>query len=330
MIAAVVAIAVGFRSGTTAQPTAASIAAAMDKVWAKYGSSDKLVGMCAGAVDGRVAMAKCYGVGAKGGTPADVRTLFRIESVSKTFAATLLALRVQQGVVKLDDPVRMYVPVLGGQPLYPQTLTLAQLAEHYSGLPKKTPKESGLNAFFVDTGSCLAKASCRNDVPGHSYLYSNWAFLLLGNVLSVKDGFPDGPLGPWEPDNVRSIARPLGMLHTRSLPDWVIHHAAYFSAHVATSGKENDTSAPYGDPGGGLYSDARDMLKWLRYSMGLSGPSDLRAAQHLLYDDAISNNLKTRNPDEVMGLAWEVNTSPARPASGRAVTASASTRTSRS
>ena len=52
MIAAVVAVAVGFKSGTATQPTAATIAAAMDKIWAKYSASDKLVGLCAGAVDG--------------------------------------------------------------------------------------------------------------------------------------------------------------------------------------------------------------------------------------------------------------------------------------
>jgi len=310
ILAALLACAVGFGSGTSARPTTASVTAALDKLWAKYGPSQGLVGLCAGAVDGPVGVEKCYGKGAKGGAQADDRTLFRIESVSKTFAATLLALRVQTGAVNLDDPVREYIPVLGGQPLYPTSLTLAELAEHYSGLPKPTPKKTkSLDAFFLQAGACLAKASCRNDEPGKSYLYSNWAFSVLGDLLGLKDGFSDGPIGPWEPDNIKSVAKPLGLTHTRSLPDWILKHAAYFAVHVATSGQEQDTSAPYGDPGGGLYSDARDMLRWLRYSMGLFGPPKLLAAQHLLYENAIANNLKTDQPKEVMGLAWDVNTS---------------------
>ena len=291
----------------------------MDALWAKYSSSN-LLGLCLGAVDDRVAMAKCYGKKAPGSSAhVDVRTLFRVESVSKTFAATLLALRVQEGSVKLNDPVKTYVPVVGGQPVYPTSLTLAQLAEHYSGLPKPTPKTKSLVEFFLTTGACLTKTSCRKDVPGHSYLYSNWAFSLLGNVLGAHDGVRDGPLGVFEPDVVTSITGPLGMPSTRSLPDWILEHPAAFAAHVSASGEEGKTEAPYGDAGGGMYSDARDMLKWLRFSMGLSGPSNVLAAHHLLYDDAThcprehgdpnAGCFPTDVPNEWMGLAWDVNKS---------------------
>ncbi len=48
------------------------------------------------------------------------------------------------------------------------------------------------------------------------------------------------------------------------------------------------------------------MLKWMRFSMGLSGPPNLLAAHHLLYDTA---SLPTAAANEKIGLAWNVNTS---------------------
>jgi CubicO group peptidase (beta-lactamase class C family) len=307
LVAVLVAVAVGFRSGPTGRPTNASIGAALDQIWTKY--SSQLVGLCVGAVDDRVSITKCFG---KKGPGAAARpngdTLFRIESVSKTFTATLLALRVQQGKVKLGDPVSMYVPALGGRLLYPPSLTMEELADHYSGLPKSAPTAGSSDVFLLKTGACLAKRSCRHAVPGQSYLYSNWAFAALGNILALNDGFSDGTVGPWEEDNYKTIALPLGMKSTRSWPDWVLSDPAYFATHqaVSTTGQTHTDKSPYGDPGGGLYSSPRDMLRWLRYSMGLDGPTNLLAAHDLLYDHA---NLSTDHAQETIGLAWEVNTS---------------------
>jgi CubicO group peptidase (beta-lactamase class C family) len=277
--------AVGFQSSPNGHPTGTSIGAAMDAIWTKY--SSQLLGLCVGAVDGRIAVDRCYGKKAPGSNAKpNVHTLFRLESVSKTFAATLLALRVHQHKVTLTDEVRTYVPALGGQVLYPSSLTLLDLADHYSSLPKSSPDASNVHDFLVKTGSCLSKPSCRNDVPGNSYLYSNWAVSVLANVLALRDGFSDGPAGPWEKDNQQAIAGPLGMTDTRSLQGWLFSDPGRFALHRAVSGKENPGSSPYGNAGGGLYSSPHDMLLWLRYSMGLHGTPALLAANPLLYEDA--------------------------------------------
>lgn len=44
--------------------------------------------------------------------PVDTDTLFQIGSITKTFTATALVRRAEQGVLDLDAPVRRYIPDL--------------------------------------------------------------------------------------------------------------------------------------------------------------------------------------------------------------------------
>jgi beta-lactamase class C len=306
-VGALALAAMGFRAEGSGRPTGASVRAAMDAVWAKY--SSQLLGLCVGAVDDRIALTKCYGSKAPGSTvKPDVHTLFRLESVSKTFAATLLALRVHQHKVAVADEVRTYVPVLAGQPLFPTSLTLLDLADHFAGLPKKSPDANSVNEFLLKTGSCLSKASCRVSAPGQGYAYSNWGVSVLANVLAVHDGFSDGPAGPWEKDNEQAVTAPLGMNETRSLQGWEFSDPADFALHRALSGKETPSSTPYKNPGGGLYSSPHDLLRWLRYSMGIRGTPGLLAAEPLLYEDTA--HLRAISPGRAIGLVWNVLDAP--------------------
>ena len=76
---------------------------------------------------------------ADGPTPTS-ETLFEIGSVSKTFTALLLALAVERGEVKLDDPVRALLPADWPVPRRGEReITLLELATHTSGLPNNPP-----------------------------------------------------------------------------------------------------------------------------------------------------------------------------------------------
>lgn len=60
--------------------------------------------------DGQVVIAKGYGVRKLGeATPVDEHTLFGIASNSKAFTAAALALRVDEGQLKWDDPVTRHL-----------------------------------------------------------------------------------------------------------------------------------------------------------------------------------------------------------------------------
>lgn len=63
-------------------------------------------------------------------------TIFAIGSITKVFTTTLLADMVNQGLVKLDDPIEKYLPSNIKVPQYNNhKITVEDLATHTSGLP---------------------------------------------------------------------------------------------------------------------------------------------------------------------------------------------------
>jgi serine-type D-Ala-D-Ala carboxypeptidase/endopeptidase len=313
VLAVLVGSAAGSRSTRAGDPTAASVGAKLEKIWTKYKSQFQGRGMCLGASDDGINEIKCFGSKAPGSsTPPNIHTLFHIASISKTFGATLLALRVEQGKVHLTDPVRKYVPHQAEKVLFPTAsatpgLTLVDLAQHYSGLPHSTPPHvSSVDDLLHQTGDCLHDSTCKVDSTEHKYHYSNWGVAVLGTLLAVKDGYADGPLGPWSADNRHAITGPLGMNETRSWQDWKKNDATTFEARRASTGGEKFNQSPYESPGSGIWSSPHDMLIWLRYSMGLAGSGDLAAAVPLLYDDPSDNTRPGKKPPKTIGLVWAI------------------------
>lgn len=75
---------------------------------------------------------------------ADTSTIYRIGSITKSFTATVMMKLVEQGVVKLDDPVELYLPEIKNAKGYREDkkITLRQLASHTSGL-ERDPEGKG-------------------------------------------------------------------------------------------------------------------------------------------------------------------------------------------
>ena len=86
--------------------------------------------------DGKVVYAKGYGLAnLEENVPITPQSVFDVGSVSKQFTAASIVLLEQQGKLRLDDDVRMYIPEL---PDYSQDggskITLLHLLNHTSGL----------------------------------------------------------------------------------------------------------------------------------------------------------------------------------------------------
>ena len=85
---------------------------------------------------GNKVRSECYGrVSPTSPRPPDLDTLFAIGSVTKTFTATLLALRVHQGSVTLDDPVKEFVPRRDSPNRLPASMTFARPRQSLLGAP---------------------------------------------------------------------------------------------------------------------------------------------------------------------------------------------------
>ena len=88
--------------------------------------------------DDKIVFAKGYGVRKLGEpTPVDEKTLFAIGSSSKAFTAAALAMLVDEGKVKWDDPVTKHLPGFElFDPYVTRELTVRDLLTHRSGLER--------------------------------------------------------------------------------------------------------------------------------------------------------------------------------------------------
>lgn len=130
------------------------------------------------------------------GEAMDVRSRFRIGSVSKTFSTVVLLQLVDEGRLELDRPVNHYLPGL----LPDDRITVRHLLTHRSGLADYTDPmfehtvpgfESVRNRVFtyrelVD----LSLALPRTTEPGVSYKYSNANFVVVGMLIEKLTGRP--------------------------------------------------------------------------------------------------------------------------------------------
>jgi serine-type D-Ala-D-Ala carboxypeptidase/endopeptidase len=298
-------------------PSVASVTKAFDSIHRRY--SGDILGICMGAIDKQTRAIKCYGRVSPSSKKKPTRTtLFQIGSVSKTFTATLLALRVNSGAVGLEDPVGQYIPAGQDGTQVPGTMTLLDLADHYSGLPRDTPSGEQppptADDYLAQAGPCSASSSCRAGKPGQHYSYSNYGFGVLGELLAKHDGFSEGATSAWEQDNQANVSGPLGLNDTHSWYGWRAISQQTFDARRARPRRHAVPPyfppAPYADGAAGLYSSANDMMKWMSFSMGLSGTSDLNAARPYLYGTSALLRPREDQSDKRrrVGLAWRVDT----------------------
>jgi len=169
----------------------------IDSVARNYIQKANTVGLSIGILkDNKISYYE-YGETDRGnGTLPTGSTLFEIGSITKTFTATLLALYVNEGKVKLSDPIIKYLPdsVAANPALH--AITLEELSNHTSGLPSLPPDffahvTDTLNPYKNYTKGLLyayLKTCTLNSKPGENYAYSNMAVGLLGNILEQIRG----------------------------------------------------------------------------------------------------------------------------------------------
>lgn len=250
------------------------------------------VGLCVAIIDKDKTYMYSYGETRKGSNqlPDPGKTLFEIGSVTKTFTGALFASAILQQQVSADDDIERYLPdsisdlAFGGSPV-----TLGQLANHTSGLPRlpgnlelpgKTPEDPYRN---YDDSMLLSflrqyKATVK---PGTTYNYSNLGAGLLGEILIWQQHTT------YEELVTKQILSPLHMQHTR------IALSPADSAWLAQGyNSDNRPAAPWNmnalTAAGGVRSTLQDMTRYLQAQLG-NAPATLLPAlqlsQQITFDD---------------------------------------------
>lgn len=213
------------------------------------------------------------------------RLLVEIGSATKTFTGTLLAKLVTDGVIALDDSVCPYVPKFKKALTYEgKEVTFRHLATHTASLPKddvqtirqliKEDATIKLNPFSQYDETHFTEFFQHYQPKrafGTKWVYSNLGISLLGYVLAkVVDMSYEEAIQTY-------ILNPLCMDDTH-----FIVPEEKMNRYVKSYTKKNEPIPPMDigvfNPAGGLKSSILDMLKYLRFQMGLRETSESLAS----------------------------------------------------
>lgn len=241
---------------------------------------------------------------------ADAR--FEIGSISKTFVGVLALEMVARGELKLDEPLAALLPAgtlpagtaapsFDGRPI-----RLADLLTHTAGLPALPPRMRPASPAdpYADLTADVVYGSLAGlklaAAPGTRYAYSNWAFLMLSDLLARRAGRPFDAL------LAERVLAPLGMNDTV-----VARNERLTAGHRASGDATPAWNVPVAYAGaGGIRSTLADMTIYARALLGdlpAAAPATLRGA---LRDAPAA--LRSMNERIDVGAAWHALKRPDR------------------
>jgi CubicO group peptidase (beta-lactamase class C family) len=205
------------------------------------------------------------------GLQATARTLYGIGSVTKSFTALAIMQLVEQGKLRLDDPIEKYVP-LKLKP-FGEPVTIHHLLTHSSGVPDLGYASAFLGGVLGLDNSWLPVSGPEDVIafmhdanewaatrPGQRFFYLNEGYVLLGYIISKLSGVT------YEQYVKEKLLQPIRMERTFFSKADVERDADKATPYIIDKeGKHLPSSVPYGiNADGGLISNAQDLSNYLK------------------------------------------------------------------
>jgi CubicO group peptidase (beta-lactamase class C family) len=215
--------------------------------------------------------------------PMKVDSLFWIASMNKPITATALMMLVDEGKVKLDDPVEAYLPEFKGQMVVAlkegnvvvlkkpaRPITVRNILSHTAGLVGQSPLERELDTVPLRELTLAYGLLPLQFEPGSRWLYNNPGINTAGRIIEAVSGMP------YEEFLKKRFFEPLGMKDTTFWPteEQVKRLAKSYKPDAARKGLEEtritQLTYPLTDrkrhpyPAGGLFSTAADLGAFCR------------------------------------------------------------------
>ncbi len=199
--------------------------------------------------------------------PVTPRTLFSIQSMSKSFTALGVLMAIQDGVLDLDLPISNYLPDFTVHSRFEdhpeRTMTLRHLLSHRAGFTHEAPVGGNFDSrptTFAEHVLSISDTWLRYPV-GYRYSYSNLGIDLAGYILEKKTGRPF-------PAYIRDkILVPLGMADSTldiaailKTPDRALGHLR--PNDIVACGVPVEVPMI---PAGGVYTNIVDMARCLMF-----------------------------------------------------------------
>lgn len=246
--------------------------------------------------------------------PMTADALFWIASQTKPITAAALMMLVDEGKVKLDDPVAKYLPEFAGVKLATgekpkAAMTVRHLLSHTSGMPFGSAKEKPtLDGLTLADAVASYVATPLHSEPGAKYVYANSGINTAGRIIEVVSGMP------YETFLQKRLFGPLGMKDTTFRPTKEQLSRLAKGYRPGKDGALEETKVaqltyPLDDarrqpmPGGGLFSTAEDVATFCR--MVLNGGT--RGMTRFLSESSVKEmtTKQTGALKESYGLGWQ-------------------------
>lgn len=191
--------------------------------------------------------------------PVSDRTIFQSGSVGKQFTAAATLALVDDGRLRLDDPLLRWIPDAGRQW---RDVTIRHLLSHTSGIPTYSEDLINYRQDYSEADLVRLVRTLRPDfAPGERFSYSNTGFILLGIIVRAVSGEFYG-------DFLRArVWQPLGMPTARVISelDIVPHRAAGYTLDGDSLRNQSWVSPVLNTTAdGSLYLSLRDYIAWDR------------------------------------------------------------------
>ena len=218
--------------------------------------------------------------------PMTEESIFRIYSMTKPITSTAIMMLVEEGKIRLSDPVSKFIPAIVGMKVYAgadsnnmqfeeqnPAMTIRHLLTHTSGIPYQGGPTPAHQLYQeLNTGDIRSLESFIEELatkplifqPGTRWMYG-MSTDVLGYVVEVASG------RPFEDFLAERITGPLGMDETAFVlsEDQVKRFAAVYDVADEGLKPSNNLGADlYANPrrmpsgGGGLISTAADYLRF--------------------------------------------------------------------
>lgn len=197
--------------------------------------------------------------------PIDPQTTFRLASVSKTFAAQVVGLLVEEGTLRWSDPVIQYVPDFRIDGDTSKIRILHLLGQSTGLMPHAYDNllEHGKNMDFIWRRMSDLPFLCQ---PGKCYGYQNSVFSLVDPVVEKASKLPYGKLLE------QRIFRPLDMDNASLGYQAFIDNPNHAKPHARRGGQWKTVKVQpnyyRAAPAAGVNASITDMGKWLQAQLG--------------------------------------------------------------
>lgn len=218
-------------------------------------------------VKGRVVMSEAYGTAnIEQQILADRKTLFPINSATKSFTGVAVMQLVEAGLVDLEAPVSRYLADL---PESWREIRIRQLLAHTSGLPDIVDQNGLIGGGNEATAWDVVRSLPMESVPGTGFSYNQTNYVLLARIIDKLSGRPFAAFF------VARQFKPAGMTRARFGDGYDIvpgRASVYIHGQAERSDRKTDPAKLYHwideipestRSGAGLYTTADELAQWI-------------------------------------------------------------------